>query len=199
MTKAAKVTPIFPAAAVARYGHPNPPTIQLDDLDFSQNFGSTSSSTDPEINVLDMERFAELNQFLRDCVADYLDNVLCYEYERFKIVHAWVNRTPEGGYQRMHFHGNSVISGTYYLQATPDNAPLMFERFEYNTMPYIAVAPREQTQYTANRVAFPVRTGALYLFPSNIKHGYETPNQGPERISLALNVMLSGIGLFYRM
>jgi len=38
-----------------------------------------------------------------------------------------------------------------------------------------------------------------YLFPSQLCHGYEVPTRGGERISLALNVMLAGIGLFYKL
>lgn len=190
--------PLFPAGAVARYVNPDHQPVDLDDLTFQSNYGSGTESTDPDINILDESRFADLTAFLRDSVADYLDNILCYQYESFTIVHAWVNRAPEGGFQRMHFHGNCVVSGVYYLQASQDNAPLIFEKTELNTSPYLAVAPREQTLYNANRMAFPAEAGACYLFPSQIKHGYDVPNQGAERISLAFNVMLSGIGLFYK-
>lgn len=50
----------------------------------------------------------------------------------------------------------------------------------------------------ANQRDFPAKTRTYCLFHSNIKHGYDLPNQGEERISLAFNVMLNGIGLFYQ-
>jgi len=79
------------------------------------------------------------------------------------------------------------------------SAPLMFDKPEINTQPYLAIAAREQTLFTANRVAYPSETGYAYLFPSQILHGYEMPTRGGERISLAFNVMLTGIGQFYKL
>lgn len=195
-----QVRPIFPAGAVVRYKNAEHADISLDGLEFSTDSSSGTETTPNNLNVLDDPRFAALSTFLHDCVKDFLDNVYCYEYENFKIVHAWVNRAAEGGYQRMHYHGNSVVSGVYYLQADPQqSAPLMFDKAEINTQPYMAIAAREQTLFTANRVAYPSETGIAYLFPSQILHGYEMPTRGDERISLAFNVMLGGIGMFYKL
>lgn len=193
------VRPIFPAGAVVRYRNENHKDIRIDDLEFAQNYGSLTESTSQDRNILKEDRFKALGKYLEECVKDYLDNVIGYEYERFSIVHSWVNRAPDGGYQRMHFHGNSVVSGVYYLRADPkQSAPLMFEKPELNTSPYLAIATKKQNIFTANRIAYPSETGTCYLFASNIRHGYETPSQGGERISLAFNVMLSGVGLFYK-
>lgn len=194
-----EVRPIFPAGAVVRYRNPEHREIAIDDFTWAQNYGSLTQSTPQDRNILDEPRFAGLRAFLEDCVRDCLDRVYCYDYERFAIVHAWLNRAPEGGWQRMHYHGNSVLSGVYYLRADPKaSAPLMFEKPEVNSAPYIAIAAKEQTIFTANRIAYPSETGTCYLFPSQIRHGYETPSRGGERISLAFNVMLSGVGMFYR-
>ncbi|MEX2500142.1 MAG: TIGR02466 family protein [Wenzhouxiangellaceae bacterium] len=198
MTKSkGEVRPLFPAGAVGRYVNAAHQSVQLDGLSFEANYGSGTESTDTEINILDEPRFAALAEFLRGCIKDFLDNVLCYQYQSFSIVHAWVNKAPEGGWQRMHFHGNSIISGVYYLQAERENAPLVFEKVEINTSPYLAVVPRKNTPYNANRMAFPAESGVCYLFPSQIKHGYDMPNKGAERISLAFNVILRGIGESY--
>jgi len=194
-----EVRPIFPAGAVARYRNPAHGDIAVDDFSYAPNYASKTESTSQDLNILDEPRFSRLRAFLEECVADYLDNVYCYAYESFEIVHAWVNRAPEGGIQRLHTHGNSIVSGVYYLKADPRrSAPLMFEKAEGSSFPYLAVAAKEQTIFTANRMAYPSESGICYLFPSHIKHGYETPSSGGERISLAFNVMLTGIGLFYR-
>lgn len=193
------VRPIFPAGAVVRYRNPAHQDIAIDDFPWVQNHGSLTRSTPQDRNILDEPRLAALRTFLEDCVRDVLDHVYGYDYEDFAIIHAWLNRAPEGGWQRMHYHGNSVLSGVYYLAADPKtSAPLIFEKPEINSAPYIAIAAKEQTIFTANRIAYPSETGICYLFPSQIKHGYDTPSRGGERISLAFNVMLSGVGLFYR-
>ncbi len=195
-----EVRPIFPLGAVVRYRNPQHEEIDLEGLEFFPNSGSKTESTADRLNILREPRFRALSTFLEECVADYLDNVYCYQYDRFEIVHAWVNRAPEGGFQRMHYHGNSVVSGVYYLKADAKrSAPLIFEKPEFNSQPYLAIGVREQTIFTANRIAYPATAGHAYLFPSQIRHGYETPNQGGERVSLAFNVLLSGVGSFYRL
>ena len=191
--------PLFPAGALGRYVNPDHPSIEIDDLGFQGNYGSGTDSTDPTINILhDDPRFESITAFLRNCIADYLDNIVSYQYESFSIIHSWVNRAGDGAIQRMHYHGNSVVSGVYYLYSSRSNSPLIFEKTEVNTSPYLAIAPREQTLYNANRMAFPAESGVCYLFPSNVKHGYDVPNQGGTRVSIAFNVMLNGIGLFYQ-
>lgn len=192
---------IFPAAAVVRYRNPAHVDIPLDGLAFHP--GTTAGEaecTSPGLNVLDDARFAPLAQFLDACVRDYLDHVYCYAYEDYRIVHAWVNRTRAGGFQRMHYHGNAIVSGVYYLRADPHaSSPLCFDKPELNSQPYFAIATRASTTLTANRVAYAAESGTAYLFPSQLRHGYEAPSRSPLRVSLAFNVMLGGIGQFYRL
>ncbi len=195
-----EVRPLFPAGALVRYVNRSHQSIDVEDLDFDQQPGAAmTASTDAGINILEEPRFQQVSDFIKECVSDYLDHVIGYQYDSFAIIHAWVNRAAEGSYQPLHTHGNSIISGVYYLQAQRDNAPLLFEKTELNTSPYLAVAVREQTIYNANRVAFAAQSGICFLFPSNIRHGYDMPNKGSERISLAFNVMLKGVGQFYHL
>lgn len=192
---------IFPAAAVVRYRNPAHVDIPLDGLAFFPSHATgEAESTSADLNVLHESRFAALATFLNDCVRDYLDHVYCYDYESFEIVHAWVNRTHSGGYQRMHYHGNSIVSGVYYLRADEHtSSPLCFDKPELNSQPYFAIATHTSTALTANRIAYGARAGWAYLFPSQLRHGYEAPNRDDSRVSLAFNVMLGGIGQFYRL
>lgn len=189
--------PLFPAGALARYVNPAHQAIEVDDLGLRENSSGTAS-TDAGTNILELPRFEPVAQFVNECVVDYLDNIVSYQYDAFSVIHAWVNKARVGAFQPMHLHGNSVVSGVYYLQASSENTPLIFEKSEINTSPYLAIAPQEQTLYNANRMALPVKSGVCFIFPSNIRHGYDIPNKGEERVSLAFNVMLNGIGQFYR-
>ena len=191
-------TPLFPAGALARYVHDEYQPVSIDDLQLKKDASGTAS-TDAGLNVLDDTRFSNVAKFIDYCVTDYLDKVVSYQYENYAVTHAWLNRASEGAFQGMHTHGNSIVSGVYYLQASSNNAPLIFEKTEANSAPYFAIAPREQTLYNSNRMALPPKSGTCFLFPSNIRHGYDIPNQGKDRISLAFNVMLTGLGRFYQM
>jgi hypothetical protein len=72
-------------------------------------------------------------------------------------------------------------------------------RFFTASQPCIASAAREQTLFTANRVAFPSSPGVACLFPSQLRHGCDVPSRGEERISLAFNVLLAGVGRLHRL
>jgi uncharacterized protein (TIGR02466 family) len=193
-----EIRPLFPAGALVRYVNQGHQPVSIADLKFDQSDDSSiTSSTDSGVNILEEPRFKKLTEFINECITDYLDNIVSYKYDSYTIVHAWVNRAAEGNIQPMHLHGNSIISGVYYLQADKSNAPLYFEKIEINTSPYLAISTRKQTLFNANRMAFPAETGICFLFPSNIRHGYDIPNTCGERISLAFNVMLNGLGKFY--
>ena len=95
------------------YQSPVHDDIALDGPEFFRKPGSDAVSTGQDRNVLLEERFKSSAVFLHNCEKDCLDNVYCREYERFEIIRAWLNRMPEGDHQRMHCHGNSIVSGVY--------------------------------------------------------------------------------------
>lgn len=193
-----EILTIFPTAVVARYVNKEHEEIDLSTLEFLQNDTASGQTTSPHLNVLERDpRFEKLSAFINGCVKDYLQNIICYDYERFSIIHSWINRTQNNGFQRMHNHGNSIVSGCYYLKANRQNSPLAFMKGEYDSNPHFHIMFTRMNEYNAERHRCYVESGCCYLFPSNINHGYEQPNKGGERISLAFNVMLYGIGTSY--
>ena len=103
----------------------------------------------------------------------------------------WVNVLDTGGYQAMHNHANSFISGVVYLTPTHPSARTVFMKspgghdFSFkNDHAGVVSGP-----YNAEKwVSPPPEPGDLVLFPSYLMHAVP-PNAGERRITMALNAI----------
>ena len=94
-----------------------------------------------------------------------------------------------------HSHANSIISGSYYIDATTDSEALTFIRpNKVGVGPMIEYEKNFQSKpWLYDEMKFGAYTGRLILFPSNIPHGvmgYEVKNQ--RRCVLAFNTWFEG-------
>jgi len=103
----------------------------------------------------------------------------------------WVNVLDAGGYQAMHNHANSFISGVIYLTPTHESARTVFMKspggtdFSFkNDHAGMVTGP-----YNAEKWISPLPApGDLVLFPSYLMHAVP-PNEGGRRITLAFNAI----------
>lgn len=103
----------------------------------------------------------------------------------------WVNVLDKGGYQAMHNHANSFMSGIIYLTPTHNSSRTVFMKspggtdFSFkNDHEGVITGP-----YNAEKwISPPPGAGDLVLFPSYLMHAVP-PNAGERRISLALNAI----------
>jgi len=103
----------------------------------------------------------------------------------------WVNVLDSGGYQAMHNHANSFISGVIYLTPTHESARTVFMKspggsdFSFkNDHAGMVTGP-----YNAEKWISPLPApGDLVLFPSYLMHAVP-PNEGGRRITLAFNAI----------
>ena len=187
--------PIFPAGVVKIYQNPNPPIIpNIDNLNYVQQtdgnpdttqFGSESS------NIVEIDELKELKVWFEDCIKDYFDNVMTLDYKEFWIHESWINHTKSDKSQGMHNHSNSLISGVYYIESTPQHPPLIFEKVSYNSDPFISLRKHynQMNPNFTNRIAMPCTKGSLIIFNSYLFHGFGTNDCQEPRISLAFNVL----------
>jgi hypothetical protein len=105
----------------------------------------------------------------------------------------WVNVLDKGGYQAMHNHANSFISGVVYLTPTHNASRTVFMKtpggvdFSFkNDHPGVTTG-----QFNAEKwISPPPEPGDLVLFPSYLMHAVP-PNPGERRITLAMNAIPS--------
>ena len=131
-----------------------------------------------------------------------LDNVLCNQLAEFgktlfgeelhwSIKEMWFNIMEPGGFQSIHNHANSLISGVIYLTDAHPSCRIVFSKglggtdYTFNNFnAKAAVGPYNGVKWFLPQIS----AGDLILFPSYLLH--EVPeNRGPQRISIAFNAI----------
>jgi len=120
-----------------------------------------------------------LNEEMNTCAAQV-------GMKEISILNIWVNINPTGSYNHLHHHIGSVLSGVYYVDATPEQGNIQFERTdgaEYHIPEDVA----NTTYYTSTRATYAAKTGALYVFPGWLKHSVQANTTANDRISISFN------------
>ena len=89
----------------------------------------------------------------------------------------------------MHNHKNSYLSGVFYFN-TVENDIILFHKNREND--FFEFESKDMNIYNSAIWSFPVKTGQLILFKSNILHSVPVNLQNKTRISLAFNTFLKG-------
>jgi uncharacterized protein (TIGR02466 family) len=102
---------------------------------------------------------------------------------------AWVNISPPGSSNQVHYHANCYFSGVYYISLdAPKCGSLYFRdpRTASRMMPFPAT---KQTPFTASEVRMPPEPGRLYIFPGWLEHGVEVNQSDSDRVGISFNVV----------
>jgi len=123
--------------------------------------------------------------FARDVKGDYIQ-------EHIQVTDSWFNISGEGAYQHPHCHGNSYLSGVYYVNFDDTkghvnthftNSESLYQQYK----PSLINLPVKYTDYNQDNKVIS-NEGELLLFPSQVIHGYNL-NKGENRITIAMNFM----------
>jgi uncharacterized protein (TIGR02466 family) len=136
------------------------------------------------------EVFFRLGNVLYNQVVDF-GKVLFGEELRWSMKEMWVNVMETGGFQSIHSHANSFISGVVYLTKPHPTSRIVFTKglggteFVFNNFNKNAkIGPFNGAKWFLPEVS----PGDLILFPSYLLH--EVPlNQGGQRVSIAFNAI----------
>ena len=186
--------PVFPAGVLKIYNNPKPPVIpSMEEFEFNQQVISNPDTTQflEASNIIDHDGLADFKVWLEECVKDYLDNVMTLDYRDFWIHESWLNKAEPGSSQSMHNHGNSLISGVYYVSSLKEHPPLVFEKMPSNSDPFFSLRKhygKANANFT-NKLAMPCTQGSLIMFNSYLFHGFGQNVTDQSRVSLAFNVL----------
>lgn len=102
---------------------------------------------------------------------------------------AWINISPPGASNSVHYHANCHFSGVYYvsLQA-PECGSIYFRdpRVASRMLPW----PADQaSDFTTNEVQMRPEEGRMYVFPGWLEHGVEVNQSDRDRVSISFNVL----------
>jgi uncharacterized protein (TIGR02466 family) len=162
--------------------------VEKHSKEIKKNYGNMVS-----INsyILDEPEFANLKKEITEFVNVYLKKVYkpSYPAEAY-ITQSWLSFTKKGEYHHKHEHSNSFISGTLYINADGDQDKIYFHK---NSYPRLSFYSTEFDKHNAESWWFPVYTGRICAFPSNLAHDVQEVVTEETRICLAFNTFIKGI------
>lgn len=138
--------------------------------------------------------FSDFKIWLEDMCYNYITSLLGYELpDKVIVTDSWLNKCNAGGEQMAHYHSNSFVSGTYYLNFDPEkHSPIMFNKkstLSHPHQPSISLLQKEDfiTKYNSDSIVYP-EEGEVYLWESHMSHSVPK-NLADNRITLSMNFM----------
>ena len=134
----------------------------------------------PEFTVINRrilqagERIAESQHFIPGLTFDH---------------QAWVNISPPGASNQVHYHANCYFSGVYYVSLDAPKCGSIFFRDPRTASRMMPFPATKQTPFTASEVRMPPEPGRLYIFPGWLEHGVEVNQSDSDRVSISFNVV----------
>jgi len=136
------------------------------------------------------DQFKDLHNFFIESAKEYLLKISRLHVTPF-ISLAWINCANQGFKLERHNHGNSYLSGTYYLNFDPSvHAHLEFYKSVLGQRnQYFDISPFDYNRYNAKSASFlNVKEGNFLLWPSYLEHGFEK-NLSDNRITISMNFL----------
>lgn len=147
-------------------------------------------------NITSLDRYIlktqlpEIKTFVELGIKSYVDDILIPKHPlNFYITQSWINYTSLGQFHHRHNHPNSILSGVFYFNADPDKDKIFFYNEKYKQ---ITIPAKIHNIHNSDSWWFPVKTGSLIIFPSNLTHMVEQTVSNEIRVSLAFNVFATG-------
>ena len=150
--------------------------------------------TDAIRNLLDdIKKYSDFENFILKSSKYFIKDIIGNEIDELVVTDCWINICGNGGHQPFHNHGNSYISGTYYLNYDPKiHSNLRFNspfKFKDPGVQFMELNIDKYTQFNSKDVTCNfINEGMLVLWPSNLIHGY-SDNSGEDRITVSMNIM----------
>lgn len=176
---------LLDAASVESFVH------RIRQLRKSANARSRSLSHTEIVDPAKDEAFSRLDNILRSKLVEF-GHHLFGEALPWSIKEMWFNVMEPGGFQSIHNHANSFISGALYLTDVHPSSRIVFSKslggteFVFNNFNKKAsVGPYNGVKWFPPKVS----SGDLILFPSYLLHEVPENKSTGVRISIAFNAM----------
>jgi len=188
------ITPLFPKAVADTTLDRELTQDEWNAVRYHENHvrKNAGNVTSIESQILDNDpRFSNIKEFILKNVKEYFDTVICPDdpIEPY-ITLSWLNYTYKGGTHHKHAHGNSILSGVFYISVASDDK-IFFYNDKYSNVE-IYPDPKKYNQYNSISWWLPAEKNMLRLFPSDIQHSVGEVEEDVTRISLAFNVFVRG-------
>ena len=152
-----------------------------------RNLGNTRTN---DGYALDHKGLKNLKKDLYKKVVDYFNKVVCTSNSIVPyITQSWINYTETNQYHPSHSHGNSYVSGVFYIDAKKGVDKIKFYKRGHQEM---LLSISTYNIFNSSTWWYPVQTGDVILFPSSLIHGVDVKTGTNTRINLSFNVFFKG-------
>lgn len=135
-------------------------------------------------DILELNSFSRIREAITAAIGAYCQRVKV-KTDGLKFSGSWLNLYNKGGYQDLHTHSDSLLSGVFYLKSS-GNKDLMFQApwhfFQPSQPEY-----NEMNLENCHNVDYASEEGRCFIFPSHLMH--RTLPATEERISLSFNIV----------
>jgi uncharacterized protein (TIGR02466 family) len=135
-----------------------------------------------DMQVLERPELAPLRQAIRAACADALKEM--GQGERRFYLQSWINLHDRGGFNFLHMHEGSLLSGSFYLQVPPGSGEFVFRDPRPGVLHGFIKGPVPNGHADINLTP---SEGLLVLFPCWIEHYVEPHDSEEPRITIAFN------------
>lgn len=157
------------------------------EMEYNRNVGQNWTSNHRDI--LSDPMFKEINELVRKEIDHYTKNIMMWDSNEFYITQSWLNVNPKDTEHHIHYHYNSIMSGTFYLQAG-DNDSIVFHRKHELSM--LTMKRSSFNIWNSDFWKVRVKTNTIVLFPSTLYHSVDKNESDYDRVSIAFNVFARG-------
>lgn len=102
---------------------------------------------------------------------------------------AWLNISPPGAFNKLHFHANCHFSGVYYVSLQAPECGSIYFRDPRVASRMLTYPIDKPTEFTTDEVRMRPEAGRMYVFPGWMEHGVEENCSNADRISISFNVL----------
>ena len=140
--------------------------------------------------VLEHKTFKNLKKDLNKKIIDYFNKIICCSNSTIPyITQSWINYTKENQFHHRHAHGNSYVSGVFFINADKEVDKIDF--FKSGHRPF-RFKVTQFNIFNSTTAAYPIQGGDVILFPSSLPHGVDKKKGNNIRTSLSFNVFFKG-------
>lgn len=102
---------------------------------------------------------------------------------------AWMNISPPGASNQVHYHPNCHFSGVYYVSLSAPECGSIYFRDPRVASRMLTYPTDQLTEFTASELRMPPEEGRMYVFPGWLEHGVDENRSNQDRISISFNVL----------
>lgn len=139
-------------------------------------------------NLQNLQEFEDINRRILQ-VCQRIGESLHFKPNLAYYHQAWLNISPPGASNKIHYHANCHFSGVYYVSLKAPECGSIFFRDPRVASRMMTYPVERANDFTAEEIQMRPEEGRMYVFPGWLEHGVEENKSDRDRISISFNVL----------